>query len=87
MTERAAYLLHGEDLVDCSKRREQEEPLSRFALNRCAEEHHRIDETVARLFWLCAGGFDCTHSFIFLLHHEITGDNPEIVMWWLFCLP
>lgn len=63
VSEGAAYLLHGEDLVDGGKRREQEELLSKFAGDRCAEEHHRIDEAVARLFWLNAGFCDYSHDF------------------------
>ena len=55
MTEGAADLLHGENLVDGSERREQKELLPWLVAKGCAEEHHRIDEAVARFFWLNAG--------------------------------
>lgn len=82
MTEGAANLLHGEDLVDGSERREQEELLPWLVAKGCAEEHHRIDEAVARFFWLNAGFRYYAHDFIVLRHHpgdyrRITRNNRE----------
>lgn len=82
MTEGAADLLHGENLVDGSERREQKELLPWLVAKGCAEEHHRIDEAVARFFWLNAGFRYYAHDFIVLRHHpgdyrRITRNNRE----------
>lgn len=85
VSEGAAYLLHGEDLVDGGKRREQEELLPWLVAKGCAEEHHRIDEAVARFFWLNAGFRYYAHDFIVLRHHP--GDNRRITRNYCFLYP